>query len=199
MRVAIIDSKCANLASIAIGLTRAGGEPFITRDWKEIKAAPRVVLPGVGTAGKAMAALKESGLVHWLPTLTQPFLGICLGMQLLFENSDEGYIECLGIFPGRIWRFSKGEGIRIPHMGWNRLSLHSRGDPMIQGIEEGQHGYFVHSYYLPKVKETVATTHYGTKISAIVRKKNFWGCQFHPELSGQLGARILENFIGLPC
>ncbi|MEE8294173.1 MAG: imidazole glycerol phosphate synthase subunit HisH [Sphingomonadales bacterium] len=195
MRVAIIDSGCANLASVAFGLARAGAEPFVTKDPAEIAKAPRVILPGVGAAATAMANLKKAGLNDLLPTLKQPVLGICLGMQILYEKSQENEVDCLGILSGKVTRLSAGSGIRVPHMGWNQLKIEGNIDPLVRGIPDKSYAYFVHSYYLPEGQNTIVSTDYGTGISAIVRKNNFWGCQFHPELSGRVGQKILSNFV----
>lgn len=196
MDVAIIDSGCANVASVAFAIERQGGNPFATTDAARIEAADRVILPGVGAAGTAMDQLRATGLVDLLPRLKQPVLGICLGMQIMFEASDEGDVACLGILPGRATAFSRGNGLRVPHMGWNQLTRISE-DPLLANLCDGDYVYFVHGYYLPMGETTVAESSYGKNISAMVRRDNFWGCQFHPERSAGPGARILKNFLEL--
>jgi imidazole glycerol-phosphate synthase subunit HisH len=192
----IIDSGGANLASLQFALERLGARAVVTSDASEIAAAPRVLLPGVGSASDAMARLRRSGLAELLPTLRQPVLGICLGMQLLFERSAEGMTECLGILPGTVRRLQAAPGRPVPHMGWNQLS-HSRPDPLLAGIEPGEYFYFVHGYAVPASEVTLAGADYGDAISAVVRRENFWGTQFHPERSAAAGARLLGNFLQL--
>jgi glutamine amidotransferase len=192
----IIDSGGANLASLIFAFERLGAEAHVTADATEIRAAPRVILPGVGSAGDAMVRLHKSGVADLLPSLTQPVLGICLGMQLLFERSEEGATECLGILPHDVKRLQPSEGQPVPHMGWNQLSP-LRADPLLEGIAPNDYVYFVHSFMVPVADVTLASTHYGTALSAIVRRGNFWGTQFHPERSASVGARVLANFLRL--
>lgn len=199
MRVAIIDSGCANVASVAFAVERAGGEPFSSADPARIRSADRVILPGVGTARAAMERLRKTGLAEIISRLEQPVLGICLGMQILHEASAEDDIRCLGILPGSLKAMPAGRALRVPHMGWNQLLMTKSGDPLVAGISDGDYAYFVHGYYLAPDAETVAETDHGVPIAAIVRRDNFWGCQFHPERSATLGARILRNFLELPC
>jgi glutamine amidotransferase len=155
-----------------------------------------VVLPGVGAAANAMQRLKDSGVAAVLPTLKQPVLGICLGMQLLFRHSEEGDTECLGIIPETVRRLRPAPGLPVPHMGWNQLGG-LREDPLLAGIGTNDYVYFVHSYAAQVSPLTLATADYGMAVSAVVRKDNFWGAQFHPERSGGTGARVLANFLRL--
>lgn len=192
----IIDSGGANLASLQFALERLGVRALVTSNAREIAAAPRVVLPGVGSAPDAMQRLRRSGLAELLPTLRQPVLGICLGMQLLFERSAEGMTECLGVLPGTVRRLDAAAGRPVPHMGWNQLAQ-VREDPLLAGVEPGEYFYFVHSYAVPASGVTLAHVHYGEAVSAVVRRGNFWGTQFHPERSASAGARLLGNFLRL--
>ncbi len=196
MEAVIIDSGGANLASLQYAFERQGARTRVSADAQEIAAAPRVVLPGVGCAADAMERLRRSGLARLLPSLTQPVLGICLGMQLLFERSAEGATECLGVLPGEVRRLSAAPGRPVPHMGWNQLGP-SRADPLLAGLEPGAYFYFVHGYAVPAGELTVAPVEYGEALSAVVRWRNFWGVQFHPERSAASGARLLGNFLTL--
>lgn len=199
MRVAIIDSGCANVASVAFAIERAGGDAFASADPALIRQADRVILPGVGTARAAMERLQQTGLDEEIPCLEQPVLGICLGMQILHEVSAEDDIRCLGILPGSLLAIPPGKTTRVPHMGWNQLRLNKPDDPLMAGVSDGDYAYFVHSYYLAPNAATLAESDHGLPLAAIVRQDNFWGCQFHPERSATLGARILKNFLELPC
>jgi glutamine amidotransferase len=192
----IIDSGGANLASLQFALRRLDARAVVTSDARQIAAAARVLLPGVGSAADAMQRLRRSGLAELLPTLRQPVLGICLGMQLLFERSAEGMTECLGLLPGAVRRLEAAPGRPVPHMGWNQLT-DFREDPLLEGIEPGEYFYFVHSYAVPTSEMTVAQVQYGESLSAVVRRGNFWGTQFHPERSASGGARLLANFLRL--
>lgn len=196
MEAVIIDSGGANLASLQFAFERLGARTTVSNDASTITSAPRVVLPGVGAAADAMQRLHNSGVAALLPRLEQPVLGICLGMQLLFTHSEEGSTDCLGILPGSVQRLQPVPGRPVPHMGWNQLAR-VRDDPLLEGIEPDQYVYFVHSYAAPVSASTLATTDYGTAVSAIVRKGNFWGAQFHPERSAAPGARLLANFLRL--
>ena len=196
MDVAIIDSGGANISSVRFALQRLGADTVFTDDPEVIARADRVILPGVGAAGAAMAHLREGGLVEVLRRLTQPVLGICLGMQLLFESSEEGDEACLGILPGRLARLAGGPGIRIPHMGWNRARV-VREDPLLEGLAGGSWFYFVHSYCAPVSDVTLASCEHGQAFSAVVGRNNFRGAQFHPERSAGAGARLLDNFLKL--
>jgi imidazole glycerol-phosphate synthase subunit HisH len=194
--VAIIDSGGANLASLQFALERLGARSVVTSDLAVISQAPRVLLPGVGSALAAMQRLNASGLATHLPQLKQPVLGICLGMQLLFLKSEEGPAQGLGILPQTVRKLSAAQGRPVPHMGWNRLHM-VREDPLLKGVAEDEYVYFVHSYAAPVSATTLASSDYGVAIAAVVRKDNFWGTQFHPERSTKVGARILANFLGL--
>jgi glutamine amidotransferase len=194
--VAIIDSGGANLASLQFALERLGAQALVTSDMAVIAAAPRVLLPGVGSALAAMQRLSASGVAAQLPRLKQPVLGICLGMQLLFLKSEEGPAQCLGILPQTVRRLEPTAGRPVPHMGWNRLHI-AHQDPLLDGVAEGEYVYFVHSYAAPLSQHTLASAGYGIDIAAVVRKENFWGTQFHPERSTKAGARILANFLRL--
>lgn len=196
--IAVIDSGVANLASVMAALSRLGVEAEVTADAAKIRAASRVILPGVGSAAAAMQQLRAKKLVDVLRNLTQPVLGICLGMQLLFARSEEGGgAEGLGILPGTVGLLSSSPDHPVPHMGWNRLTLRQPAHPLLKGVAEGSFAYFVHSYAAPESDITLATTDYGDNFAAIIGHKNFFGCQFHPERSSTAGKQILANFVGL--
>ena len=194
MTLAIIDSGGANISSVRFALQRLGTDSVFTADPEIISRADRVILPGVGAAGAAMAHLQRQGLVDCIRGLTQPVLGICLGMQLLFESSEEGDVECLGIIPGRLQRFPDQVGLRVPHMGWNATTV-VREDPLLLGLDQQPWFYFVHSYHAPICEATIAASHHGVAFSAMVQQGNFRGAQFHPERSAGAGARVLNNFL----
>lgn len=198
MKVVLIDSGGANIGSVLYALERLGASARMSADADEIRAADRVILPGVGAAAAGMARLRELGLVETVRTLSQPLLGVCLGMQLLFEHSDEGDTECLGLLPGRVGKLRSRPGLRVPHMGWNALSI-ERGDPLLAGIAEDASAYFVHGYAVPVGECTLASTCHGEAFSAVVRRGNRMGAQFHPERSSATGARLLANFLELPA
>ena len=198
--VAIIDNGGANIASLRYALERLGATSRLTVDPDELRAARRVILPGVGAAADAMARLRALHLVDVVPQLTQPVLGICLGMPLLFASSEEGEdgtdTECLGLVSERVARFPARAGLPVPHMGWNQLRLVTPS-PLFAGVREGDYVYFVHSYAAPLGPWTLAATDYGGEFSAAVRHGNFHGVQFHPERSAEPGARVLANFLEL--
>jgi imidazole glycerol-phosphate synthase subunit HisH len=194
--VVVIDSGGANLASLEFALERLGANAHVTSDAAEIAAAPRIILPGVGSARDAMQRLRAAGLAARLPALMQPVLGICLGMQLLFQHSEEGSTDCLGILPGAVHRLDARPALPVPHMGWNRLRA-VREDPLLEGVASTEYLYFVHGYAAPVSAATLATASYGVEVAAVVRQGNFWGTQFHPERSARAGARILHNFLRL--
>lgn len=196
MDTVIIDSGGANLASLRFAFERLGEQTHVTANAAEIKSAARVVLPGVGSAADAMARLRTRGLTDVLPSLTQPVLGICLGMQLLFARSEEGDTECLGILPETVRALQPAPDRPVPHMGWNQLSP-LREDPLLEGITTEDYVYFVHGFAAPVCDMTLASSDYGDPLSAIVRYRNFWGTQFHPERSAGTGARVLANFLKL--
>ena len=196
--VIIIDSGGANLASLQFALERLGARARVSSDVDEIAAAGRLILPGVGSARDAMQRLDRARLVEPLRRCTRPLLGICLGMQLLFQLSAEGSTPGLGVLGGTVERLQARRGRPVPHMGWNQLVVKAP-DPLLEGIVAGDYVYFVHSYAAPPSRVTLATTEYGEELSAVVRSGNFWGAQFHPERSGSIGARLLENFLRLEC
>ncbi|SRR6056297_3486839 len=193
MTIAVINSGGANLGSVVQALNRLGVKGVLTRDADAIRRASRVILPGVGAAAWSMNALAEHGLVDVIRELTQPVLGICLGLQLLFESSDEGDTPCLGILPGRVGRLESAPGLRLPHMGWNRLAWQT-DDPLAHGLEGDEWFYFVHSFAAP-AEQAVATSEHGRTFAAVVRHGNFAACQFHPEKSAAAGSRLLKNFL----
>lgn len=194
MEVVLIDSGGANIGSVQYALERLGARSQLTADAEAIAKAERVILPGVGAAGAGMARLRELGLVEVIRGLSQPLLGICLGMQLLFEASEENDAACLGLIPGQVRKLAGGAGIRVPHMGWNALQQ-ERDDPLLTGMTSGAQAYFVHSYAVPVGDYTLASATHGEAFSAIVRRGRCWGAQFHPERSAAVGARLLENFL----
>jgi len=196
MSVAVVNSGGANISSVLHALRRLGAEPQFTADAAVIRAAERVILPGVGAAGQAMDVLREHGLVEVLRKLQQPVLGICLGMQLLFESSEEDDVELLGLIPARLKRFSEHAGLRVPHMGWNAIR-NIRPDPLSEPLDN-KWFYFVHSYAAPLGDWTLASSQHGQPFSAIVRRGNFYGAQFHPERSAQSGAELLRGFLEKP-
>lgn len=200
--IAIIDYDAGNLRSVEKALLLLGEEVLVTRDRTELLAADKVILPGVGNFGDAMEKLKAYdlvGVIHELAERGKPFLGICLGLQLLFERSDEAPgVEGLGILKGEILRIPDKEGLKVPHIGWNSLHLQNEGR-LFRDLPEGSYVYFVHSYYLKAENPQIvkATTEYGVTIDASVEQGNVFACQFHPEKSSRVGLRILENFAKL--
>ncbi len=195
--IALIDSGVANIGSVRAALEREGAEVTVTRDWDTIARAPRVILPGVGAAAAAMRELDALDLSARLPTLTQPVLGVCLGMQLMFASSEEGgQTRCLGLFASAIRRLQANETARVPHMGWNALKP-LRAHPLIDGLDERSYAYFVHSFAAPVSELTLASCDHGQPFSAIVARGNFMGAQFHPERSAEVGARLIRNFLAL--
>ncbi len=194
--VVIVANGGANIASLQFALERLNVPSEVSADQERISAASHVILPGVGAAADAMARLRRENLHTLLPTLRQPVLGICLGMQLLFEASDEGRTQCLGIIPGHAVRFTEAPGHPVPHIGWNTLDI-ERESPLLRGLRGENHAYFVHSYALPVSAATVASTRYGMPFTACVEWENFYGTQFHPERSAAVGARLLQNFLAI--
>ncbi|MGB3686244.1 MAG: imidazole glycerol phosphate synthase subunit HisH [Ornithinimicrobium sp.] len=194
-RVVLVDSGGTNIASVKFALERLGVSCELTADAATIQAADRVILPGVGAAGAGMRRLGVAGLVPVLQGLTQPLLGVCLGMQLLFEASaEDGGVQCLALIPGEVEPITPGPGLRVPHMGWNTLQV-IREDPLTSTLKPGDRGYFVHSYAAPITEHTVASTWHGRDYAAVVRRGNRWGAQFHPERSASVGAAILAHFV----
>jgi len=197
--VVVIDSGGANLASLQFALQRLGAQSTVSTEAARIRQASHVLLPGVGAAHDTMARLRSHGLDTLIPTLTQPLLGICLGMQLLYTESAEAPVRgdstrTLGIIPGRVERMLASPQQPVPHMGWNQLEP-LRADPLFDGIDAGEHVYFVHSYAAPVSDGTLACSDYGGRFTAAVRRGNFCGVQFHPERSARVGARVLANFL----
>ncbi|MDQ3494560.1 MAG: imidazole glycerol phosphate synthase subunit HisH [Pseudomonadota bacterium] len=195
MDVAVIDAGGANLGSVRYALERLGVAPRIVRDAAALDGASRVILPGVGAAGPAMRALHAGGFVAALRERKIPLLGICLGMQLLYEHSEEGDIDCLGLLPGVVRRMRPAPGLRIPHMGWNRLRL-LRESRLLAGIVDREHAYFVHGYAAPVDAACVAAAIHGEAFAAVVDHGIVAGAQYHPERSAAAGARLLRNFLG---
>lgn len=194
--IAIIDYEMGNLRSVGNALDRLGAEWKLTADPAEIHAASKVILPGVGNDAEAMARLRERGLCDVIRDLRRPVLGICVGMQVMCRHSEEGDVDCLGIFDAKVRRFPDEDGLKVPHVGWN--SFNNIESKLLKGIEKGAYVYYVHSYYAPLCPDTIATTRYGsTMFSAALKYENFYGTQFHPEKSGEVGERILKNFLEL--
>lgn len=194
MKLAIVKYNAGNTVSVANALGRLGVEAAITDDLDTIRLADRVIFPGVGEASSAMAYLKGRGLDEVIPTLTQPVLGICLGMQLMCDFSEENDTKCLGIFPYTTRRFAPGT-VKVPHTGWNQIS--GLNSPLFDGVPEQSFFYFVHGYYVGVCDETTAVAEHGMKFSAGISRDNFHAVQFHPEKSGEAGEKILENFLDL--
>lgn len=190
----MIDAGGSNIGSVQYALQRLGVEAPLTRDADAIRAAERVILPGVGAAAPAMQRLREAGLIELVRGLTQPLLGVCVGMQILFERSEEGDVECLGMLDGAVRKLPSSPGVRIPHMGWNQLE-HDGSEPLLAGIAAGAHAYFVHSYGVGESRDAVARCTHGQPFVAFARRGNVAGAQFHPERSAAVGARLLENFV----
>jgi glutamine amidotransferase len=197
--VAVIAYGAGNVASVQFALERLGATVRLTDDPAVIADAERVILPGVGAAGYAMQRLSELELVEPIRAFPRPLLGVCLGQQLLFERSEEGDgVGLLGLITGAVTRLRPSGALPVPHMGWSRLAR-DREDPLLEGVPEGAYAYFVHGFVCPDGPATLARADYGGPIPAVVRSKNRWGCQFHPERSAEAGATILKNFLGLPC
>ncbi len=193
--IAIIDYKTGNLRSVENALSRLGAEFRLTADPEEIKRASHIILPGVGNAAEAMTNLRNSGLVPTILRLRKPVLGICVGMQIMCRHSEEGDVECMGIFDAFVKKFIPAPDLKVPHTGWNNLSnLESK---LFRGIESGAYVYFVHSYYAGLCPDTIATATQGKMFSAALKYENFYGVQFHPEKSGEVGERIIKNFLDL--
>jgi len=194
--VALIDAGGANLGSVRYALEREGARVRVVRDADGLRGAQRVILPGVGAAPVAMALLQERGLADALRTLRLPLLGICLGMQLLFEHSDEGDVACLGLLPGRVHRLMAANGVRVPHMGWNEVRP-LRDDALLQGFEASPQAYFVHGYAAAVTGDCIASCTHGQSFAAMVRRGAVMGAQFHPERSARAGAALLRNFLAI--
>lgn len=194
MKVAIVRYNAGNTASVTNALRRLGVEPLITDDPGMLASADKVIFPGVGEASTAMAYLREKKLDETIRSLKNPFLGICLGMQLLCRSSEENETECLGLIPRRVQKFT-ADGLKVPQIGWNTIS--DLRSPLFRGVDEGAFLYFIHGYYVEIGRETIASAEYGVKFSAAAQYENFYAVQFHPERSGAAGRQILENFLEL--
>ena len=191
--ITIIDTQCANLSSVKFAFEQLGYSAEITNDLNKIKSADKLILPGVGTAKAAMLNLQRLGLVEVIPNLTQPVLGICLGMQLMTEYSTEGNVSTLDLISGQT-ELIPDTGLPLPHMGGNKVR-YTPDHPLFAGIEQDSHFYFVHSYAVQPNENTIATSCYGVDFSAAIANKNFYGVQFHPERSGKNGTLLLRNFV----
>lgn len=192
--VVIVDAGGANLGSMRAAFARLGVDPEVTRDPARIATASRLVLPGVGAAAPVMAVLRDNGLDRVLREARAPLLGVCIGMQVLFERSEEGDVPGLALLRGQVRRLPAAPGVRLPHMGWNRLRRRT-ASPLLDGIEDGQHAYFVHGYGVADSADAIADATHGETFAAAVACGRIAGAQFHPERSGALGARFLRNFL----
>ncbi len=208
--IAIIDYSTGNLRSVQNALARLGAESIVTSNYQEILSADRVLIPGVGHAAAAMANLQERGLDKLIPTLTMPVLGICIGMQLMCRHSEEGDVNCLSLFNADVKKFTMSD-LKVPHMGWNRvwraeqnlqvynkvesLEQIKKVDALFTNIQDGAYFYYVHSYAPTLCEHTIATTNYGVDFSGALANGNFFGTQFHPEKSGDVGEILLKNFL----
>ena len=193
--IAIVDYKMGNLRSVENALRRLGADFVVTADADVIRRADKVLLPGVGNAAEAMENLRAADLVDVIRSLRQPVLGICVGMQVMCRHSEEGDVDCLGIFDARVKRFVPAPEVKVPHMGWNRIgNLETK---LFKDLEGGSYVYFVHSYYPELCPDTIATATHGVMFSAALKYENFYGTQFHPEKSGDVGERIIANFLQL--
>ncbi|ESU18825.1 imidazole glycerol phosphate synthase subunit [Flavobacterium cauense R2A-7] len=193
MKIAIIDYDSGNTQSVLFALESLGFTGIITKDKDEITTADKVIFPGVGEAGSAMKKLQESGLDLVIPTLQQPVLGICLGMQLMCNTTEESNTKGLGIFEVNVLKFPNT--VKVPQMGWN--TIYNLNSPLFTGIPENEYLYLVHSFYAPLNENAIAVTQYGQEYASALQKENFYGVQFHPEKSGKIGAQILSNFLSL--
>ncbi|HEY0861164.1 MAG TPA: imidazole glycerol phosphate synthase subunit HisH [Pseudoxanthomonas sp.] len=193
-KVVLVDAGGSNIGSVRYALQRLGVDAELTGDAATIRAADRVILPGVGAAAVCMARLRDLDLVEVLRTLDRPLLGVCVGVQLLFAHSEEEDTPCLGLLPGSVRKLRAAPGIRVPHMGWNTLQRR-RGGSLVEGIADGDHAYFVHSYAAAVDDDCLCSSEHGQRFAAVVQRGNVAGAQFHPERSGAVGARLLKNFI----
>jgi glutamine amidotransferase len=193
--ISIIKYNAGNIMSVIIALERIGATYELTDNPERIQNANKIIFPGVGEAGSAMRSLKETGLDELIPMLKQPFLGTCVGMQLLCESSEESDTKCLGVFDIPILKFPKTDGFKIPQTGWN--NIHDLQTPICKSVIENSYVYYNHGYYAPLSKYTVAKTDYVLEYSAILQKDNFFACQFHSEISGEVGQQIFKNFLAL--
>lgn len=198
MSVAVVKLGVGNTASVLFALERLGADAVLTDDPVRIAEAERVILPGVGAAAAAMARIEERGLRDVLRAYRRPLLGICLGQQLLYERSEEGEADGLRLLSGAVSALPSTTEMPSPHMGWSALQVEQQ-HPLFDGVKSGEYAYFVHSYACPVDANAIATARYGRAFAAAVANDNVFGCQFHPERSGAVGARILRNFLALPC
>lgn len=189
MTVAIINSGGANLGSVQRAVDKIGYKAIITKEVKDIIDSTHVIIPGVGSAHNVMRSLKETNLIQTIKNLSQPVLGICIGMQILFEFSDEGKVDCLGLIPGSVERFKNLDHLKVPQMGWNKVSFNN------SLTEFDNYYYFANSYFNPINQFTIAQSQYGVSFTAAIKYKNFIGCQFHPEKSSLAGSKFLKNFL----
>ncbi len=196
MKIGILDYGAGNIRSVQNSLKRLGQDSFVSSAPKELGKADKIIFPGVGSAGFVMNQLKDKGLDKFLKQCQKPVLGICLGMQLLFDYSAEDDVQCLEIMAGRVQKFDAKKCPTIPHISWNKITNLSN-ENLFKQIEDDSFVYFVHSYFAPITENTIAECFYGERFSAAVRKDNFWGTQFHPEKSGDIGSQILQNFLNL--
>ena len=192
--IAVVNSGGANISSVNFALKRLEAEVTFTNDPNVISNAQKVILPGVGSAATAMKRLKEFELIECIRNLSQPVLGICLGMQILFEHSQEADTDLLGVVPGKLKRFNESNCGIIPHMGWNKVQIIER-NKLLNKIPQNSYFYFVHSFFMGESENTLGISNYGENFSAVISFNNFFGCQFHPERSGGYGAQILKNFL----
>lgn len=193
MKIAIIDYGAGNVQSVLFALKRLGFEGILTKDWNTLQSADKVIFPGVGEASTAMKMLQESNLEELIPTLKQPVLGICLGMQLMCNHSEEGNVDGLGIFDANVIKFS--QKVKVPQMGWN--TIYNLKSPLFKEIKENEFMYLVHSFYVPLTENTIAVSNYEKEYSTALQRDNFFGVQFHPEKSGVFGEQVLMNFLSL--
>lgn len=199
--IVVIDYTAGNLYNVGRALEHLNADFIFSGDPADVARADKIILPGVGAAKPAMASLAGQGLVEALSQVSVPFLGICLGLQLLFELSEEADTPCLGLLPGKVLRFDSSQ-VKVPHIGWNCVAGDNGSSqptsPLFEGVPAGSFFYFVHSYYAPVENGvTLGTTEYGLSFSSVVAKGNFWGVQFHPERSGEIGLKVLKNFVEL--
>lgn len=196
-RIVIVNTGCANISSVKFALERLGVTVTVSDVADTIQCADKIFLPGVGTAAAAMTSIRQKGLVEIIQSLTQPVLGVCLGMQMMVECSEEGAngnVECLSLMPGNVSKL-QANGLRLPHMGWNTVK--HNGDALFDDIPQDAYFYFVHSFGIADYTHTIATCDYGSVFSAAIRNNNFYGVQFHPERSGEAGSQLLTNFLKL--
>jgi imidazole glycerol-phosphate synthase subunit HisH len=195
MKIAIINYDAGNIRSVIFALERLGVQPILTSDAETIRAADKVIFPGQGEASSAMRSLRQRNLDKLIPDLKQPFLGVCVGMQLLCAHSEENDTPCLGVIPQKVLKFSTEKGLKVPQVGWNRLTITNDTTPILNQQLNNDWFYFVHSYYVEMGAYTTATANYGGEFSACLRKDNFHAAQFHPEKSSKAGQQLLKNFL----